>query len=183
MKFFKTKTKSPKNKAKNLDETKVIKFKRLNSDARTPTKTHSTDAGFDIYAVDNGQVMDFGGKESSCIEYGTGIAIDIPKGYVGKIYPRSSISKKNLSLCNSVGIIDSGYQGEIKFRFNMIPDEYQLLGWGGILSPIFKRGLYKKGDRIGQIIIEKLEDIKLEEISEFKSKTERGSRGFGSSGR
>lgn len=78
-----------------------INFKKLDPQAVTPTKAHPTDAGFDLTAISiNKNITD------SYIEYDTGIAIEIPKGHVGLLFPRSSISKYDLALCNSVGVID-----------------------------------------------------------------------------
>lgn len=88
-----------------------IKFKKLTPNAVIPTKAHPTDAGFDLVATS--RVFD----EYGCVAYGTGIAIEIPKGYVGFIFPRSSNAKKDILMSNSVGVIDSGYRGEITAKF------------------------------------------------------------------
>lgn len=88
-----------------------IRFKKLNPDAVIPTKAHATDAGFDLVATS--RVFD----KHGCITYGTGIAVEIPQGYMGLVFPRSSNAKKDLLLSNSVGIIDSGYRGEIMAKF------------------------------------------------------------------
>ena len=87
-----------------------IKLKKIHPDAVIPKYAYEGDAGMDIYSVSKEITEDY-------IEYKTGICIEIPKGHVCLIFPRSSISKKDLSLCNSVGVLDSGYRGEIKFRF------------------------------------------------------------------
>jgi dUTP pyrophosphatase len=99
------------------------------------------------------------------MEYGTGLAVEIPEGHVGLLFPRSSISNSGLILTNSVGVIDSGYRGEIKFRFKHIPDT----------------AYYKPGDRIGQLIVMPYPEIDFQEVEELSS-TERGEGGFGSSG-
>ena len=87
-----------------------IKIKKLHKDAVIPTKVHTSDAGCDLYATschyDNGLII-----------YGTGIAVEIPTGYVGLVFPRSSIANTHLTLSNSVGVIDSGYRGEIMAKF------------------------------------------------------------------
>lgn len=88
-----------------------VKFKKLGPKAVMPTKAHPTDAGFDLTATSC--VFD---KEGNAT-YGTSIAVEIPKGYVGLIFPRSSVAKKDLAFSNSVGVIDSSYRGEIKFKF------------------------------------------------------------------
>ena len=84
-----------------------VKIKRLNENAVIPAYAHVTDAGLDLTATSKNI------EGNRVIIYGTGLAVEIPEGYVGLIFPRSSNSKKNLLLTNSVGVIDSGYRGEI----------------------------------------------------------------------
>jgi dUTP pyrophosphatase len=141
-----------------------IKFKKLHPKAREPERAHEHDAGFDLYACN----MDWSVNESSGLytEYGTGLAFEIPKGYAGFLLPRSSISKTHHMLKNSAGLIDPGYRGEVKFRF----------------SPDSTRTAYIAGDKIGQIVFLKLPPITLEE-SEDLSPSDRGNKGFGSTGR
>ena len=141
-----------------------IKFKKLNPKAKTPERAHEHDAGFDLYAC----TMDWSVNEASGLytEYGTGLAFEIPKGYAGFLLPRSSISKTHHMLKNSVGLIDSGYRGEVKFRF----------------SPDSTRTAYICGDKIGQIVFLKLLAVKLEESDDLSS-SDRGKGGFGSTGR
>jgi len=100
------------------------------------------------------------------IEYGTGIAVEIPPGHVGLIFPRSSIFHTGLILTNSVGVIDSGYRGEIKAVFKA-PGHYDI---------------YRIGERIGQLVIVPIPDVEYEEADEL-SETERGTGGYGSTGR
>ena len=100
--------------------------------------------------------------------YGTGLAIEIPEGHVGLLFPRSSISKTDLTLRNSVGIIDSGYRGEITFKFNNI-----------LMSSCEP---YNVKERIGQLIIMPYPIIEFEEVEEL-STTERGEGGYGSTGK
>lgn len=140
-----------------------VQFKKLHQDAKIPTKANKSDSGFDIIAIDDGELTD------TYIQYKTGISIAIPEGYDVKIFPRSSISKTNLVLANSIGLIDNGYRGEILCRFKII--------WGPNKQFIG----YKKGDKIAQLVFQKLENqfefIEVQELSE----TQRGSNGFGSS--
>ena len=89
-----------------------ISFKKLVDHAETPSQAKKGDAAYDLTAVDHAYNPEYGFHE-----YGTGLAVAIPEGYVGLIYPRSSLSKKPLILCNHVGVIDSGYRGEIMLRF------------------------------------------------------------------
>lgn len=140
-----------------------VKIKKIHTNAIIPTYAKLGDAGLDLTAISCEPCLDY-------IEYKTGLEIEIPEGYVGLIFPRSSISNKNQMLTNSVGVIDSGYRGEIKFRFK----DARLL----IDSRI---SLYNVGDKIGQLIIIPYPKIELEEVEEL-SNTERGSDGFGSSG-
>jgi dUTP pyrophosphatase len=102
------------------------------------------------------------------VTYGTGIAVEIPEGYVGLIFPRSSIRKYQLQLSNSVGVIDSGYRGEIQFTFNKT---------GGVPSK-----KYEVGDRVGQLIIMPFPPVTPVE-SDSLSDSERGDGGFGSTGK
>jgi dUTP pyrophosphatase len=137
-----------------------IKFKKLTKHAFTPEYAKSGDAGMDLVAIDFYKNHDY-----KYIEYGTGIAVEIPKGYVGLIFPRSSISKTSHFLANSVGVIDSGYRGEIKLRmrYDETRDDME----------------YGFGDKIGQLIVLPYPKIELEEVSEL-SNSERGEGGFGS---
>lgn len=88
-----------------------VRFKLLNDKAVMPRKAHPTDAGFDLVATS--RVFDHNGNAT----YGTGIAIEIPEGYAGLIFPRSSICKYDLSLSNAVGLVDSCYRGEVFCKF------------------------------------------------------------------
>lgn len=145
-----------------------IKIKKLHPDAIIPTYTKEGDAGLDLIAVNVEFTSDY-------ISYKTGLAFEIPKGYVGLLFPRSSNSKKNLLLTNSVGVLDSGYRGEVEFR-------YKLVANGKTLSEDAKYNRYTIGDRIGQIIILPYPQIEFEEVEELSS-TDRGEGGFGSSGK
>lgn len=98
--------------------------------------------------------------------YDTGLAFEIPKGFVGLVFPRSSNTKMDLILGNSVGIIDSDFRDTVKFRYKEISK----------LSPI-----YQFGDRIGQIMFIPFPHVDLILVDELSS-TERGTGGFGSTG-
>lgn len=137
-----------------------VKVMRLDAGAIIPKYAKSGDAGMDLYAVT--QSYD---KHGNYV-YGTGLAMEIPEGHVGLIFPRSSISKTAHHLRNAVGVIDSGYRGEIMLKFDINTQN----------SPV-----YKVGDRIAQIMILPYPQIEFEEAWEL-SETERGSGGFGSSG-
>jgi dUTP pyrophosphatase len=139
-----------------------VKIKKLKPEAVIPSYAKLGDAGMDLTATEI--IKD----EAFQITYGTGIALEIPLGYVGLIFPRSSIRNYQLSLSNCVGVIDSEYRGEIQFTFNKT---------GGVPSK-----KYEIGDRIGQIMILSYPEIKFVEVSSLSS-TERGEEGFGSSGK
>lgn len=138
-----------------------IKFKKLNRDAVTPSYAKEGDAGLDLTAISSTL-----NTTERYFEYSTGLAVEIPNGYVGLIFPRSSISNKDLYLTNAVGVIDSGYRGEIKFRFKS--------------SHIHAANIYKPGDRIGQLLIIPYPHINIEIVDDL-SFSDRGSKGFGSS--
>jgi dUTP pyrophosphatase len=152
-----------------------IKVKLLHENSVLPKKTYYDDAGFDLVATS----CNFDNKKRF-IEYGTGIAIEIPKGYVGLLFPRSSVTKETLMLKNSVGVIDSGYLGEIMVRFAIIPNR----SYSGVV--VFdhdnKFSSYQVGDKIAQLIIMPIPHIELEEVNTL-STSERGAGGFGSTGR
>tara|TARA_B100000282_G_C31473570_1_gene372420 strand:+ start:120 stop:545 length:426 start_codon:yes stop_codon:yes gene_type:complete len=139
-----------------------VKFKKLTDNAFAPVKIHESDAGFDLIAISRKI-----NKNPEYIEYGTGLAIEIPDGYVGLIFPRSSISKTSFYLRNSVGVIDAGYRGEIKLRFGIDNDS------------LIQYSLYNK---IGQLLFMKIPEIKMIE-SESLTDTSRGDGGFGSTGK
>lgn len=139
-----------------------VRFKKLDKRAVAPIKAHATDAGFDLTAI---SVSEDGVR--GIVSYGTGLAVEIPEGHVGLIFPRSSIYKKSLSLSNSVGVIDSGYRGEIMLKFR-------------IEQPHIMR--YPVGERIGQLIIIPYPEIEFEEAEELDN-SDRGEGGFGSTGK
>src|SRR6478736_7662831 len=90
----------------------LVRIKKLHENAVIPQYAKDGDAGMDLTAV--GRYWD---ADSHVYVYHTGLAFEIPKGYVGLLFPRSSIFKQDLSLSNSVGVIDSGYRGEVLFKF------------------------------------------------------------------
>lgn len=139
-----------------------VRIKKLIDSAVLPSKAHADDAGFDLVATSVEE-----DRKRNIVTYGTGLAFEIPKGYVGLLFPRSSVYKHQISLSNCVGVIDSGYRGEVTFKFR-------------IEQPHISR--YSVGDRIGQLIIMPYPEIEFEEADEL-SDTDRGTGGYGSSGR
>lgn len=142
----------------------IVKIKRLHPDAVAPSKAHSTDAGFDLTAVS----MDYD-CINDCYVYHTGLAFEIPEGYVGLIYPRSSVFRKNLLLTNCTGVVDAGYRGEVLAKFKRIKTDSYL------------SSIYNIGDRIAQLIIMPIPEINFVEVSEL-SDSDRGAGGYGSTG-
>ena len=146
-----------------------IKIKKLNENAVIPKYAKSGDAGMDLTAISR-EYDEFGN-----VSYGTGLVFEIPDGYVGLLFPRSSNCKQDLVLSNSVGVIDSGYRGEVFFKFKPgltfsknIPAKYY-----------DTEHHYEIGDRVGQIIILPYPQINFIEADKL-SETERNTGGFGS---
>ena len=163
-----------------------IKVKKLTSEAVLPKYAHKGDAGMDVVATSISITDDY-------IEYGTGLAFEVPKGYVMLIFPRSSNSKQDLLLCNSVGVLDSGYRGELKFRYKRIyrivdiPKDCRTICQlnGDLVAEGFEFNACKQyniGDKVGQIMILPYPEIHFIEADEL-SETDRGEGGFGSTGK
>ena len=139
-----------------------VAVKKLHKDAVVPKYAKPGDAGLDLTATSIISNTTFE------VTYGTGLALEIPTDHVGLIFPRSSVRNYELILSNCVGVIDSGYRGEIQFTFNKTNGLDSLK--------------YKVGDRIGQLVILPYPQVTLIEETEL-SETERGEKGFGSSGK
>lgn len=140
-----------------------VRFKLLSSVAVPPKKARTFDAAFDLTATSVSRANDV-------LTYGTGICVEIPEGYVGLLFPRSSIANTSLSLCNSVGVVDPNYRGEILLKFRLSSSD--------VISSV-----YSPGDRVAQLVILPLPEIEWEEVSELSpSPDNRGAGGFGSSG-
>lgn len=150
-----------------------VKFKKLMSDAVLPQKAHDDDAGLDLTA------LWYETDEYGSLVYHFGLAVEIPKGYVGLIFPRSSIAKKSLYLTNSVGVIDSGYRGEITAKFKPALDVAEI-GLNFARSRFFG-DIYHK-ERICQLIIMPYPAVEAEWADEL-SETDRGEGGYGSTGK
>lgn len=140
-----------------------IKIKKLHENAVIPSYAKDGDCGLDLTAI-NISTVDKGNY--GYVEYDTGISVEIPEGYVGLVYPRSSISNSGLILTNSVGVIDQNYRGSIKCRFKAIPNT----------------SIYSVGDRVAQLIIQPMIKVQFELVEEL-SETNRGDLGFGSTGK
>lgn len=140
-----------------------VKIKKLHPDSVIPQYAKPGDAGMDLTAVNItvNKSEDF----MDTITVDSGLAVEIPEGYVGLIFPRSSIYKNNTVLSNSVGVIDSGYRGSINAVFLADEDTFG----------------YKIGDRFAQLMILPYPQVIFKEVEEL-SITERGTGGYGSTG-
>ena len=152
-----------------------VKIQKISPLAKIPTYAKDGDAGMDVIAT---SIISDTPEQ---ITYGLGIALEIPKGFVGLVFPRSSIRKTGLQLSNSVGVIDSGYRGELQATFNKV--------FGGDRfydetknTEDTSNNFYKVGDRIAQIIIVPHPIIQIVEVDEL-SESSRGIGGFGSTGK
>ena len=142
-----------------------IKIKRLNERAKIPTFGTEFSAGADLYCAEEHEISVCSGQKCSI---GTGISMEIPEGYVGLVFARSGLACKNgLRLCNSVGVIDADYRGEIKVVLHNDSEYVREI---------------KPGERVAQMIVmpdPKVSFIEVEELSD----TVRGKSGFGGTGR
>lgn len=143
-----------------------VKIKKLHPMATIPKYAKSGDAGLDLTATSMS-------LDDLNVIYGTGLAVEIPQGYVGLLFPRSSISKRVLFQRNAVGVIDSGYRGEITIKFGYYKKDHK--------SVFSADKVYEVGERIGQLIIVPYPQIQFVEVSEL-SETDRGTGGYGSTG-
>ncbi|MFA6842989.1 MAG: dUTP diphosphatase [Bacilli bacterium] len=141
-----------------------IKFVKRVSDAVTPTKATDGAAGFDLTAVS----MSADSNHKGVLVYDTGIAVEIPNGFVGLLFQRSSVYKTKTSLCNAVGVIDSDYRGTIKLAYRCEAEA----------EP------YRVGNRVGQIVFVPAPAVELVEVNDDElSDTSRGVGGYGSTGK
>jgi dUTP pyrophosphatase len=159
------KTDTVKNQSSNnvsVTEGVMVKVKKLNPNAVIPSYSKVGDAGMDLTITKEIENTSFS------VSYGFGIAMEIPKGYVGLVFPRSSVRNQDLILSNCVGVIDSGYRGEIQATFKKTNGLDSLK--------------YNVGERGAQIIILPYPQVYMTEVPEL-SDSERGEGGFGSTGK
>jgi dUTP pyrophosphatase len=154
-----TQYQAPKTNSLNQEQI-LVKVKKLHENAVIPSYSKPGDAGMDLTITEI--------KENNFrqISYGFGIAVEIPFGYVGLVFPRSSVKNQDLLLSNCVGVIDSGYRGEIQSTFRKTDPSEKF---------------YNVGERGAQIIILPYPQVFMVESDEL-SDTERGTGGFGSTG-
>ncbi len=137
-----------------------IKIKKLNEHAKIPLYAHKTDAGADLFSLEDVDIMP---RTRALIP--TGIAMEIPEGYVGLIWDKSGIAVKS-GVTTLAGVVDSGYRGEVKVAlFNTSDESYKI----------------EKGHKIAQILFQKVESPEFTEVDEL-AEADRGESGFGSTG-
>lgn len=155
---------------------KELKFKKLDfkikdeqgnevtakSEGKLPTRATAGDAGLDLYSTRITQEVDNSGK--LVLVYHTDIAVEIPEGFVGLLFMKSSVAKRSLSLCNCVGVIDAHYRGEIMGKFKVMTDAVPTV--------------YQPGEAFAQLAIMPIEILEPRFVEEL-SETERGTMGFG----
>ena len=145
-----------------------VKYKFVHPEAKAPFKANPTDAGWDLSCIAGPEI-----DEDGNTVYHTGLALEIPEGHVGLLFPRSSIAKKDLLLSNSVGVIDCHFRGEVLAKFKAYVTYY---------SEHSDCHFYEKGDRICQLIVMPIPEVEMEE-AQVLSSTDRGEGGYGSSGK
>jgi len=135
-----------------------IRIKKMHPDAVVPRYAYFGDAAVDVFAIKTWE------DKRGNVCYGTGLAMEIPQGHVGLLFPRSSISKTDLRLSNAVGVIDAGYRGEIIVKFDKHGDRK-----------------YSVGDRVAQLMLVPIPSVQFVEVINLPD-SDRGTGGFGSSG-
>lgn len=141
----------------------TLKIKRLSDKAVFPIRAHQNDAGIDLTCTNITQEINEAGQ--LILVYHTDLAVEIPEGYVGLLFQRSSVANKSITMTNCVGVIDSGYRGEVMGKFRSTTD----------VVP----AIYKPGEKFAQLVIVPYLNVELEEATEL-SETDRGEGGFGS---
>ena len=142
-----------------------VKVKRLVPNAKMPLRAHPEDKGADLFAVSKKTIVY--GEHRDVLQYGYGIAIELPVGYSALIMPRSSVYKTGMMMCNSIGLIDSGYRGELMSNFYSDGESkpYEVSSDKPIAQLV-----------IPECLATEVEFVEVDELSE----TERGTGGFGS---
>ena len=142
-----------------------IEIKKLNNNAKIPTQGTPGSAGYDLYSIEDVDMTSYYVEDKAHL-LRTGLAMSIPDGYVGLIFPRSSLHRRHLTLANCVGVVDSDYRGEVKVPLkctdNMDTNQFVI-----------------KGDRVAQIIFVKHGNANFQEVDNLDV-TLRDQGGFGS---
>lgn len=142
----------------------IVRVKKLHYEAKVPVRAHEGDAGADLYALEDGCLL-----PGQRMLVDTGISVEIPAGWYGRIAPRSGLAVKN-GIDVLAGVVDSGYRGPLKVCLINLNN--------GSLTDAF---YWKTGDRIAQLIIERCADTIFEEVTDL-DQTSRATGGFGSTG-
>ncbi len=139
----------------------ILKVKKLHPDAIIPKYAHFDDAGFDLFALEDTVIK---AGERGVVK--TGLAMEIPTGYVGLIWDKSGVALKH-GIKTLGGVIDSTYRGEsLLAMINLSKEDY----------------IFQKGHKVAQMIIQKKETVEFQEVQEL-NETKRGEGGFGSTGK
>lgn len=143
-----------------------LRFAKLDPLAVTPKQSHPGDAGYDLTAISYKYVAN---ADVPFYNYEFGLAVEIPEGHVGLLFPRSSISNKDMMLTNCVGVIDSSFRGSLSARFKTTHFKSEL------------PQIYKAGERVAQLVVipyfvGEIEEVTFDELT----KTVRGAGGYGS---
>ena len=140
---------------------RVIRVKTLDDKAEIPTQSNPFDAGWDLYASEDSRI-----EPSQRALIKTGISLEIPRGFVGLIWPRSGLAVKS-GIDVFAGVVDAGYRGEVGVcLFNSSESSVEI----------------KQGDRVAQVLFQEVPSFILQK-SEHLQSTGRGDGGFGSSGK
>lgn len=140
-----------------------VNFQKLHHKAKVPTRATDGSAGYDLYAIQDYDLDPIVPPQEAWV-IPTGLAIEIPRGYVGLVCPRSSLGKQLVTIPNAPGVIDSDYRGEVK-----------------VLMLAKKRYQIQAGSRIAQLLVVKAEELAFVEVPQI-GVTGRGDGGFGSTG-
>jgi dUTP pyrophosphatase len=174
-----------------------MKIKVKNTNIKLPTASTQYDAGYDIISISEPVIVGEYNEDVEAwaridyIQYHTGLYIEPAsddKQYHTNIFPRSSISKYNLVLANSIGLVDAGYRGELLVRFKYVyqpEDLFARIHGHQTTIPIHTNvnldRIYSKGDRIAQLVVAETQPVEFE-LVDVLTNTERGVGGFGSTG-
>lgn len=145
-----------------------LKVKKLHPDAKLPTKAHASDAAFDLYV--NGD--DYWQSHNGVYAFKTGIAVEIPEGYYGQIACRSSLGREGYVVLG--GVVDSSYRGEVIVMLGLLQEPPLIARLAG--------QTFSPGARIAQLLILPVPQVEVVEVDELSS-SERGTGGFGSTGK
>ena len=158
----------------------ILKVKKLNENAKLPTRGSSSAAGWDLYALEDAKI-----PRGQTYKISTGLSIEIPEGYFGAIYARSGLATKSgLRPANCVGVIDSDYRGPVIVALhndNLLHEVHSDENGVHMIANMNDAKIVEAGERIAQLVIQKYEEIEIEEVDELDD-TDRGEGGFGSTG-